>query len=245
MTAEASKWRDLLELALPALDHVFERQTSLDDPDWTLGGGTAIAIQLDHRVSYDIDIFLQRGKLKALTPAHNPAATLISDRYQWPGHYLKYERPEGEIDFLSAVLQTEPGFEKYEFNGRAIAIETPEEVIVKKIRYRSERFTPRDAFDLAAVASARAGLAIVLADEVPDALGRLAESLRLIESRGLDAVEQAIIPTPYGSKILGQTFEIANSTVAQAVQIQAQRASEEDLWLRSMSGHKARGTERE
>lgn len=33
-----------------------------------------------------------------------------------------------------------------------IASETPEEVIVKKIRYRSERFTRRDTFDLAAVA---------------------------------------------------------------------------------------------
>lgn len=229
MTAEPSKWRDLLELALPALDHVFGRQSSLDDPDWTLGGGTAIALQLAHRVSYDIDIFLQRGKLKSFTPAMNPAARLISERYQWPGHHLKYERPEGEIDFLSAILQTEPGFEKYDFNGRAIAIETPEEVIVKKVRYRSERFTPRDAFDLAAVASARAGLAIVLADEVPDALDRLGESLRLIEARGLDTVEQAVVPTRSGRKILHQTFEIANDTVSQAVQIQVQRTSNEDM----------------
>jgi hypothetical protein len=226
MTAEPSKWRDLLELALPVLDHVFNRSVSLDDPDWTLGGGTAIAIQLNHRVSYDIDIFLQRGKLKALTPSENPAARLISDRYQWPGHYLKYERPEGEIDFLSAVLQTEPGFEPFDFNGRIIAIETPEEVIVKKVRYRSERFTPRDVFDLAAVATGRTGLAKVLADEVPDALGRLTESLRLIEARGLEVVEKGIIPTQFGSRIMGDSFEIANSTVAQAVDILTERTQE-------------------
>lgn len=225
MTAASSRWRDLLGLALPVLDHVFERQTTIVDPDWTLGGGTAIAIELSHRVSFDIDIFLQRGKLKALTPASNPAARLISERYQWPGHYLKYQRPEGEIDFLSAVLQTEPGFVEYDFNGRPIAIETPEEVVVKKVRYRSERFTARDAFDLAAVASARTDLASVLADEVPDALGRLSESLRLIESRGLDAVEQAIVLTPYGRSILGGTFEITKATVAQALQILADQVS--------------------
>ena len=34
----------------------------------------------------------------------------MSDVYQWPGHYLKFELPNGEIDFLSPPLQTEPGF---------------------------------------------------------------------------------------------------------------------------------------
>lgn len=224
MTAGPSKWRDLLELALPALDHVFGRQASLDDPDWTLGGGTAITIQIDHRITYDIDIFLQRGRLKSFTPTQNPPARLISQRYQWPGHYLKYERPEGEIDFLAAVLQTEPGFTCYDFNGRVIAIETPEEVIIKKIRYRSERFTARDAFDLAAVASARSGLAAVLADEVPDALPRLSESLRLLNARGSGAVAQAIVATDRGRGILADMFEIVNALVVEARRLHAGRA---------------------
>ena len=58
-----------------------------------------------------------------------------------------------------------PGFAWKDILGRRIAIETPEEVIIKKIRYRSEKFTARDAFDLAAVAQARPVLATIIAEE--------------------------------------------------------------------------------
>lgn len=50
-----------MQLALPALDHVFGRKDPDGDPDWTLGGGTAIAIALDHRVSFDVDVFCSEG----------------------------------------------------------------------------------------------------------------------------------------------------------------------------------------
>lgn len=222
MSARPTRWQELLRLALPALEHVFGPDLAASDPDWTLGGGTAIAIELDHRVSYDIDIFLQRGRLKAFTPADNPAARRISDRYQWPGHYLKYERPEGEIDFLSAVLQTDPGFAVREIDGHLVAVETAEEVIVKKIRYRSERFTARDVFDLAAVALARHDLAALLAREVPDALARLSESLRVIERRGPGALKSAIVPTPKSQSILDCAFEVSGDTVANASRIALQ-----------------------
>ena len=62
MTAPESRWRELLDLALPALDHVFG--TRVDEtarPAWTLGGGTAIAIRLDHRISHDVDLFVPRA----------------------------------------------------------------------------------------------------------------------------------------------------------------------------------------
>ena len=119
MTARASEWRKLLDKALPALDHVFGAQPEkTDSPDWTLGGGTAIAIQIDHRISYDIDIFVPGTALRNFVPANNPASRGISERFQWPGHYLKFELDEGEIDFLSPPLQTEPGFEWARYGDR-------------------------------------------------------------------------------------------------------------------------------
>ena len=45
-----SDWRSLLKLVLPALD---------DSPykdDWTLGGGTGLAVHYNHRISYDIGL---------------------------------------------------------------------------------------------------------------------------------------------------------------------------------------------
>ncbi len=80
--------------------------------------------------------------LKRFTPQQNPAAARISGTYQWPGHYLKYERPEGEIDFLSVVLQTEPGYAWMDHGAGRIPVETPEEILVKKIRFRSPASRP-------------------------------------------------------------------------------------------------------
>ncbi len=42
-----------MELVLPALD---ELPGGLS---WTLGGGTGLAISLNHRISHDVDIFFQ------------------------------------------------------------------------------------------------------------------------------------------------------------------------------------------
>ena len=57
MSAAHSDWVLLLHLALPALDRVFPQRRSDGMPDWTLGGGAAIMLQIDHRISHDIDIF--------------------------------------------------------------------------------------------------------------------------------------------------------------------------------------------
>lgn len=217
MTDAPSRWRDLFRLAVAALDEVYGLSRDDDWPDWTLGGGTAIAVRIDHRISYDVDAFIQHGRLKDLTPAVNTAAARISEVFQWPGHYLKFELPYGEIDFLSAPLQTRPGFDRYDIDGRTIALETPEEVIVKKARYRSDRFTARDVFDLAAVAVARPGLAEILAAEVPDTLARMQENIRLHELRGLDHLAAQINPTSFGLTLLPGTFVTAATVVRNAI----------------------------
>lgn len=217
MPAEHSEWRLLLDLALPALDHVFGPPSSAtaenQTPDWTLGGGTAIMLHIRHRISHDIDIFVPGTRLGLFTPATNPAAARISERFQWPGHYLKFERPEGEIDFLSAMLQTKPGFTWSNLRGRPIAVETPEEVIVKKVRFRSHAFTARDAFDLAAVAAARPGLDWILRAETPDALPRLSEALRILERQGGKALAKEITPIGMGVTLLPTALERARHIV--------------------------------
>jgi hypothetical protein len=167
-------WRDLLRRALPALDHVFGADApDFQAPQWTLGGGTAIALRIEHRLSDDVDIFILSRPLRQFTPARNPAAKAISASFQWPGHYLKFECEGGEIDFLSAQLQTEPGFTIETFEGRPVALETLDEVIAKKVRYRAARFAARDVFDLAAVGRRHPKIVETLAAEVADALPRL------------------------------------------------------------------------
>ena len=189
-------WDELLQRALPALDHVFP-PASLDRnrrPGWTLGGGTAIALRIAHRLSDDIDIFVPSQPLKAFTPNNNPGLRAISDRFQWPGHYLRFECTGGEIDFLSPHLQTDPGFTWERYRNRDVALETLEEVIVKKIRFRSARFTARDVFDLAAVARAVPAIVEVLASEVADALPRLKVVIQTSKA-GKDSLGSELRPT--------------------------------------------------
>lgn len=189
-------WRALLDRALPALDHVFAQVPDNPlEPHWTLGGGTAIALRIAHRLSDDVDIFVHGVSLRQLAPSHNPRAREIAPDFQWPGHYLKFHCDGGEIDFLSARLQTTPGFTLEKYRNRAIALETLDEVIVKKIRFRAAQFTSRDIFDLAAVGRHDNRLAKVLAAEVADALPRLRAVIEARRARQI-AMSAEIRATP-------------------------------------------------
>lgn len=130
---------------------------------WSLGGGTALALHLNHRVSFDIDIFFEHpGALKELM--RNPKTKQLSDDREFQGNYLKIIRPEGEIDFILASNVTDKFCQTYNFEGEHINIETPIEIIAKKIKYRGSQFTLRDVYDLSAVIKT-----------TPDILERLAD----------------------------------------------------------------------
>lgn len=135
-----SQWAELLNLVLPILsDHHIP---------WTLGGGTGLFLSLNHRVSYDIDIFVEDPRsLKGI--AADPRTRRISDDRQFPGNYFKLIRKEGEIDFILASAVTENFFFPYNFKGVEIHVETPSEIIAKKIQNRGSGFTVRDVFDVA------------------------------------------------------------------------------------------------
>src|SRR3546814_6588578 len=86
-----SKWPRLLDAALTALDGL------PGNFEWTLGGGTGLAIELNHRVSYDIGVFFTDARaLRLLSPNRNPLVRKLSDKCQESGHYIKIERDEGE-----------------------------------------------------------------------------------------------------------------------------------------------------
>ena len=115
---------------------------------WTLGGGTALYLQINHRASRDIDIFFESTKAIRLL-AGNPKIKEISSNRQFPGNYLKLIREEGEIDFIAASSITDIVSE-YEFEGKNISLDGIEEINAKKIKYRGSQLTYRDVYDLSA-----------------------------------------------------------------------------------------------
>jgi hypothetical protein len=196
-TWPATAWRTLLELALPAIDELGPGFA------WTFGGGTALALKLNHRISYDIDVFFEdAGRLRDLSPNRNRAARALTNRWQEPGHYIKLERDEGEIDFIVAATLTDCMPWVYRFHGRSILVEEPAEILAKKLKYRGSEMPVRDIFDL--IAAGRADPASVRAavEAVPDGARRAADRIRRIARRYVETIGDEVNPTASGAALL-------------------------------------------
>lgn len=204
-----SRWEDLLQKALVALD-------SLEGGSgpWTFGGGTALAQILGHRISYDVDIFLDSSAvLKDLAPNMNPVTRSLCDTWQWPGKYLKLIlRDAGEIDFLNAPSFTDNPTYELRFGERSIAAERSAEIATKKLVYRASTFTARDAFDLAAIhlydRSALGEIAqspAITHHVVSSALNRL----NLAKHQYQSDMRNLINSTPLGEEFIDRSCEIA------------------------------------
>lgn len=105
-----------------------------------------------HRRSKDIDIFIPDPQfLGYVNPRLGGRGEDVTTEYNDTSEYVKLFLPEGEIDFVAALPLTENPFEKHEVLGRDILLETPVEIVAKKIWHRGDLATARDLLDLAVV----------------------------------------------------------------------------------------------
>jgi len=121
--------------------------------NWTLGGGTAMMLQIDHRESHDIDIFLNDPQqLPFLDPQkHDFEFGIRPDGYEGDGtRSLKIVFDIGEIDFIVAGALTSLPTIQCEIEGETIQLETIPEIVTKTVFYRGFNVMPRDVFDIAA-----------------------------------------------------------------------------------------------
>lgn len=105
-----------------------------------------------HRKSKDIDIFFPDPQfLGYVNPRLGGPAEDITSEYTDAAECVKLFLPQGEIDFVAASTLTVNPFEEHVVLGRRIILETPVEIVAKKIWHRGNRATPRDLLDLALV----------------------------------------------------------------------------------------------
>lgn len=166
-----SQWEDLLKEAFKIIDHVNRDHDLLTS--WTFGGGTAMMLQIDHRESHDVDLFLNDPQLLPYviasvseldfdigTPTYNGDGS---------GHLKIAFEGIGEIDFIVAGHMTDPYAELTELLGRTVELETIPEIIAKKVRFRGASIQPRDIFDIAAASEAGYAAQISAAlNEIPE-----------------------------------------------------------------------------
>ncbi|MBK3661718.1 nucleotidyl transferase AbiEii/AbiGii toxin family protein [Bradyrhizobium diazoefficiens] len=120
---------------------------------WTVGGGTAMMLQIDHRISHDVDIFLPDPQvLHFLDPQkHDFNFETGPADYKGDGaRLLKLGFEFGEIDFIVAPSLTSSPATQTTVEGEIVLLETIPEIIAKKIFHRGSSIAPRDIFDIAA-----------------------------------------------------------------------------------------------
>jgi hypothetical protein len=128
-----SEWPHLFDTAVRILSHFEAAHGGM--PFWSFGGGTALMLQIDHRESHDIDLFLDDPQV---LPFLNPETQNIDlerkpDSYSTEGTtVLKLAYKDlGEIDFICCVDITDAPAHTKDIRGHRAALETRAEIIAK------------------------------------------------------------------------------------------------------------------
>jgi hypothetical protein len=125
-----------------------------------LGGGTALMIRTGHRVSKDIDAFIDDPQyLPFLSPRLAAEDVWACQTYEESANHLRLVFPEGEIDFIVATTITDLANESKNINlseigvrsACEIEVEHPVETAIKKLAYRGSMLKVRDIFDISVV----------------------------------------------------------------------------------------------
>lgn len=189
MTEGKSLWGELFDHAMDIIDQAVMPE---DIPsEWSFGGGTALMLQIDHRISYDIDFFnedlQQLGHVRAI--AMDWYVDVGRAGYKTDGYnFMKLDFTGlGQVDFIITDHIVNDCTHKQTVRGRDVLLETVPEIIAKKIFHRGYRHLPRDIFDIAA--ACRAGYDQEIRNELilmPDKVAEFAGKLHEIETKGND-----------------------------------------------------------
>jgi hypothetical protein len=143
-------WQALFERAVRIIDSC--GKAGIPTPIWSFGGGTVLMRRYRHRISRDVDIFIGDPQyLTAFSPRLNDVAEALTENYVEDARFLKLRFEEGEIDFIVGRHLSDQPTVQEEIIGRLVLVETPREIIAKKVFHRAAGFTARDLFDFALV----------------------------------------------------------------------------------------------
>jgi hypothetical protein len=113
-------------------------------------------LQIQHRVSYDIDIFLPDPQVLGFLDPDRNSFNFDTKPTAYPGDGARFQRfvfkNLGEIDFIAAPPLTDAPSIETVVENQLVKLETIPEIIAKKIHFRGKSIQTRDLFDIAAAA---------------------------------------------------------------------------------------------
>ena len=184
-------WEKALANAFIIVDDAGKK--GIDLGGMTLGGGTALMLQVDHRNSYDIDFFLPDPQLLGYfaAAAEEMAAWHPKVLYRGDGsRFLKISFASGgEVDFIAVPPVTNHAPVERMLQGRTLLLETVPEIIASKVHYRGSHLRARDIFDIAAASESgyREEIQRVLAT-IPDDATTALNRVKALGDRGLETI---------------------------------------------------------
>jgi len=120
---------------------------------YAFGGGTALSLcYFQHRLSFDVDIFIYDNQLmNYIDPKiYFEEIEDIIDDYICMSHQINMITKDGIYINILSVENLNPKKEKFlKLKENSILVETPEEIIAKKIIHRKNDNKVRDLFDIA------------------------------------------------------------------------------------------------
>jgi len=135
------------------LKHIFSRIPKEFKSYYAFGGGTALSLcYFQHRLSFDIDIFIYDAQLMNYI---NPQIFFEDiedeiDDYMCMSHQINMITKDGIYVNILSVKNLNPNKKDIlNLNNNSILVETPEEIIAKKIIHRKNDNKVRDLFDIA------------------------------------------------------------------------------------------------
>jgi hypothetical protein len=134
-------WEILFRRALILVDDARAKGIPVDE--WTFGGGTVLMRRHRHRLSKDVDIFINDPQfIGFLSPRLSPTAESLTTDYSEDSNFVKLSFPEGEIDFVAAPPLTSTPAKAEILFGRSFLVETSTEIVAKKIWHRGAGSNP-------------------------------------------------------------------------------------------------------
>lgn len=215
-----SEWHRLFSIACDLLDQV-QAYTSGYPVHWTFGGGTAMMIQIGHRESHDIDIFLDDGQMLGFL---DPAKVDLRFRdmpASYGGDGARFQKfafeDVGEIDFIAAGPLTAAPFVVREIEGRSINLETIPEIIAKKIYHRGSEAKPRDIFDVAAAARGHRSEIVSALSGYPEQVGTTLQRLHKLNPEFVATTINQLMILPEYAHLGPESLPTAKSVLSEAL----------------------------
>lgn len=181
---------------------------------YSVGGGTVLSFFYNHRVSKDIDIFINDPQfLSSISPRLNNNAEEALD-YDENNNFISLTFPKGKIDFIVSPSVTKFNPIQENFLGFDISVDDPVEIVCKKMFFRGEKALPRDIFDLAVILeSNRRNDLLLELSKMPEKVGSFFSMNKKLPTKELYSLKNADMLLPDGRKFQGKELKICQQAI--------------------------------